>query len=422
MTIYEALYITTNLIYIFTVFKLFNLFFDDKNCNKKMRNVILLLYFVVMSIMIFITRVPIIMTMIGILFLFLLSLCYKSLIQKKIYAISFIYAIIVVIELLTGVVFGFFELSANQDSTFNSISVLIFIRVITLVVAYLLSKYISSLKGDYDIPKIYYLGFFTVLFGTLYLFIIQLTNEYITINTIVISGVILILVNVVMIIMNEKIYNSIIHKNERNFYKQQSEAFENQIKIITQSNEAIRLLRHDYKNHMIMLTKLYQSENKADVMNYISTIVNSIDSQEFSNSNNFVIDSVLNFKLRNIENTDIKLSLSTNVPISIGITPHDLTVVLGNLIDNAIFAANKSKDKILDIKIECQMNNLVILIDNSFNGKIIEDKGVFKTTKLYKDNHGLGISNIRKIINKYEGDIRFNYTSDIFSVSVIIPY
>ena len=422
MSIYEIFYIATNIIYIFTVYKLFNLFFDKKSCNARMRNVILTFYFFAMSIIIFVTRVPIIMTIISVMFFFLLSLCYKSSFQKKLFSISFSYTIMIVIEILSGVVFGFFDISGLKNSTFNSISILIFIRVITLVIVYLLSKYIKSVRNNYEIPKIYYLAFFIVLFGTLYFFIAQLNNENITINSVAISSVILIIVNVTMVVMDEKIYNASILKNERNLLKQHNEALQNQMDIITQSNEHIRLLRHDYKDHLIMLSKLYKQGCKNDVQAYIDTIMSNIDNASFSNSNNFVIDSVLNFKLRNIKNQNIKLTLSLNVPISINIIPHDLTVILGNLIDNAILACGKSNEKTLTIKIECKMDNLIILIDNSYNGNIIKDKGGFRTTKLYKDNHGLGIKSVEKIVEKYEGEIRFDYTSSMFSVSVIIPY
>ena len=422
MTVYNFFYIATNIIYIFSVYKLFNLFFKSKTCNILMRNIILILYFLTISTIIFFTRVPIIMTIIGIFFFFLLSLSYKSSLQKKLLSVSLIYSIGVVIELVVSAAFGFLDFSPTQNSTFNSVSILIFVRVITLVISYLLNRYVTSLKSDYIIPPIYYLGFCLVLFGSLYLFIAQLFNENITMNMLFISGSVLIIVNVIMIVMDEKIYHLIILENKNKLLQQQTIAYENQMEIINQSNEAIRLLRHNYKDHLIMLSNLYDNGKQDEAKEYINTIIGNMGNESVANSNNFVIDSVLNFKLRNIKNTNINLTLLLNVPISINILPYDLTVVIGNLLDNAILASNNSIEKILSIKIECQMNNLIILIDNSYNGKIIDDNGIFKTTKLYKNNHGLGITSVKKIIEKYDGDIRFNYTSNMFSVSVIIPY
>lgn len=422
MPFYEITYISTNIIYIFTVYKLFQIFFDEETCKKKTKTILLSSYFIGLSSIIFVTRLPIVMLLLNLLFLFVISLTYKSSVQRKIISVSSIYSIILIIELLSSVSFGFIELSGTKDSTFNSISVLIFTRIITLALVYLMNKYITSLKKEYKIPKIYYLAYFVVLFGSLYLFTCALSSENITISHIIINGTVLITVNVTMILIDEKIYSAIILEHEQNILRQHNETLENQMEIINQSTEAIRLLKHDFKNHIMMLSNLYKNEKQDEIHPYIDIILGNIKNEALSNSGNFVIDSIINFKLRRIKNSDVNLSISINVPITIDILAHDLTAVLGNLLDNAITACKKSNEKILEIKISSKMDNLVILINNSYDGKIINENGKLKTTKLYKDNHGLGITSIKKTLEKYDGEIRMEYTSDIFSTSVIIPY
>lgn len=422
MPLYEITYISTNLIYIFTVYKLFQIFFNEESCNKKIKIILLSAYVIVLSLIIFVTRLPLIMLLINLFFLFSISLTYKSSFYKKIISISSIYSIILIIELLSSVSFGFFALSGIKDSTFNSISVLIFIRIITLALVYLMNRYIKSLKKEYRIPKIYYLAYFVVLFGGLYLFTCALSSENITISHIIISGTVLITVNITMILIDEKIYNAIILEYEQNILRQNNDTLENQMEIIAQSTEAIRLLKHDFKNHLMMLSNLYKNEKQDEIQQYINIILGNIENEALSNSGNFVIDSIINFKFRSIKNSDVNLSISINVPITINILSHDLTAILGNLLDNAITACKKSNEKIIEIKISSKMDNLVILINNSYDGKIINENGKLKTTKLYKDNHGLGIISIKKTLEKYDGEITMEYTSNIFSTSVIIPY
>lgn len=422
MSLYEIVYILTNTIYIFTIYKLFQIFFAEKTCNKKMKARVLFAYFIGLSFIIFITRLPIIMLALNLLFLFAIALTYKTSLQEKIFSVSLICTSILVVEILSSGIFGFFKLSGIQDNTFNSVAVLIFTRVMTLAITYSGSKYIRSLSKDYSLPKSYYFAFFVVLFGTLYLYTSQLSNEATTINHMIISGAVLITVNVTMIVINEKICNAIIMEHEQNIMKQQNEALKNQMEIINQSTEAIRLLKHDFKNHVMMLSNLYKNGQDDEVQAYVNTILGNLEDEALANSNNFVIDSIINFKLRCIKNSDIKFTININVPISIDINAHDLTAILGNLLDNAITACEKSKDKILDIKISSKMNNLVILINNSYDGKIINKNGKIKTTKLYKDSHGLGLTSIKKTLEKYDGEMRIGYTNTIFSTSIIIPY
>lgn len=417
---YETIYIFTNLIYVFTISNFFKIFFDDKSCNKKLLYGLLPLYFIVVSVMIFITRIPVIMLATNVIFLFLISLSYKSSFQKKLMCISFIYVTGVIIELLSVAFFGYFEFSGIKDSTFNSIAVLIFIRVVTLIIVYIISQYKSSLSNNYNIPKIYYIAFFIILFGTLYLFMSQLSNDNITINHIIISGIILIVVNLTMIVIDEKIYKIIILENDKILLMNHNEALKSQMELINQSSEVVRLLKHDMKDHIMMLSNLFKKGNVDEIDIYIETLLGNIENSQFANSYNYVIDSIINFKLGSIDTTNINISINISVPTTLEIISYDLTVILSNLLDNAITACEKSIEKYLEIKISYNMGNLIILIKNSYNGDLILEDGKLKTTKLYNSNHGLGLISVRKIVEKYNGEINIDYTCNSFFVSIVL--
>lgn len=422
MTAFQIVYIITNILYIFTNDKIIKFMFSESECDKKRKNIILALYFISISGMIFVTRVPVIILIINIIFLFLMTFCYDSSIQRKIIAIVLVYSTGLVIELLSLATFGFFEFSGLKNATNNSVTVLIFARMFTFSFVYLITRFKGSLMKNHNIPKIYYLTFATILFGTLYLFLSQLENENISINRILISGFVLIIVNITMIVIDEKIYNSILADNEKNLLKQQNIAYENQMELISQSTEEIRMIKHDFKNHLNMLLNLYNSGKKEQLEEYINKILGNIENDAVSNSNNFVIDSILNFKLRSIVNTDIKINLEINVPVSVNIFAYDLTCVLSNLLDNAITACKKSDDKVLNIKISSKLDNLIIFISNSYDGKIICENGEFKTTKSFKSEHGIGIKSIEKIVKNYDGEMKISYTANMFSTTILIPY
>ena len=235
-----------------------------------------------------------------------------------------------------------------------------------------------------------------------------------------------ILIDENMIVINDLILAELIPflriKKEKEILKQQNIAYENQAEIINQSTESIRSLRHDMKKHLIILREIYANDKTDEIEPYIGKILEQMDSRIFSQSNNFVIDSIINFKLRQLKNKDAQITLDINVPQTMDILPYDLTVILGNLLDNAITAIEKAENKMLNVSIGCNMGNLIILMDNSFNGNVIIENEEFKTTKSFKANHGIGFTSIEKSLENYEGEIRTEYTEDVFSVSVIIPY
>lgn len=419
---YEIAYVATNLIFTFSVYKLFQAFFGGEVFSRRLKIATYLLYFVISSSLVLIISVPLVTMIFNLIFLFIISLNYISSVQKKIIFSSLIYSILFVIEALVSISIGFTDISATDNSSFNSVIGLILIRTVTMIVAYLISRYVTAGKKDFPIHRIYYIAFATVLFGTLFLFAASLNEGIISIYNVLIGGAVLIIVNLTMIIIDEKIYNSLIAINEKNILKQQNIAYENQVEIINQSTEAIRQLKHDMENHLIMISEMYKNSKRDDIEPYIGRIIDSIDKSAFSKSNNFIVDSIINFKLNNLKDSDTKICVDVCVPQSINILAYDITVILGNLLDNAITAVRQSENKKLNLRVSSSMGNLFILIDNSYNGKLIIEKGKFRTTKSFKSGHGIGVLNIEKSLEKYGGEMRMEYTEDIFTVAVVIPY
>ena len=74
----------------------------------------------------------------------------------------------------------------------------------------------------------------------------------------------------------------------------------------------------------------------------------------------------------------------------------------------------------IDIKIIDEKNKFIIKLDNSYNGKIKQDDKDFITTKEDSQNHGIGIKNVKEILEKYNGVFKINFDEEKFSVYVMI--
>ncbi|MFI3201078.1 MAG: GHKL domain-containing protein [Eubacteriales bacterium] len=422
MTTYEMVYIVTSIIYVFSINKLFETFFYKLPSNKKVKNVLLVLYYIVLVGSIFVTRIPIIMMGINMFFLVLVSLCYKSTMKKKVLAVSLMYSIVIIIELIISILFGFFSLSGMKDSEVDSIIALICNSITTVTIVHLISKWKYLLNKDLIIYKRYYMAFFVVLFGTFVMFIMLLENKYLTIGHILMNSSILISVNFTMIVIDEKIYQAILSGNEKKMLEQQNIAMVNQMELINQSTESIRIMKHDFKNHLITLRYMYSNDKWKEYDTYMNHLVNEIEQKGIVSSNNFVIDSIINFKFGKEENKLINLEIDISVPEELHIHPHELTAVVGNLIDNAIYACKETLEKVITIHMSTRMRNLIIHISNSYNGDIVVENEKLITTKECKVNHGLGIMSVEKILEMHGGELLMEYDDNIFSVTVVLPY
>lgn len=101
----------------------------------------------------------------------------------------------------------------------------------------------------------------------------------------------------------------------------------------------------------------------------------------------------------------------------------DINVLLGNLLENAIEAARQTDQKYLSVNIILSRGVLDIQIENSFLtvNEIQEDgRRTFLTTKKEKEGHGIGLNNVRKIVESYNGAMKIETADGIFCVRVIL--
>lgn len=128
-----------------------------------------------------------------------------------------------------------------------------------------------------------------------------------------------------------------------------------------------------------------------------------------------------NYKMHEAQKRGIEVDMNLSIPEKLNIKPFDLSIVLGNLLDNAIEAASKlEKGKVIKASVELDRNILYISISNPFDGKLLYKAGKLKTTNKEKENHGFGLSSVKKAIAKYNGTINIRHTDRMFYADVLI--
>lgn len=101
----------------------------------------------------------------------------------------------------------------------------------------------------------------------------------------------------------------------------------------------------------------------------------------------------------------------------------DLYSLFGNILDNAIEAVSKIKDKgkrCVNFIVEKQQGAIIIKEDNYFLGKIHKnEEGLFDTIKGDDGYHGFGLKSILNVVEKYGGVLSVDTVNDIFQLSIV---
>ena len=182
---------------------------------------------------------------------------------------------------------------------------------------------------------------------------------------------------------------------------------------------------HDIKRHSSLILNLIENEEYEKAKDYIRSITEEISEVENKKvSKNKIIDAILSNKIEECNLKNINLTMDIKIPEILNISDFDICVIFGNILDNAIEACeninNNEIGKYIDIKSKLINKQLYIYIENSKEGDIIEKKNKFITSKKDKYNHGLGLENVKKSIEKYNGKIRINYDKNIFKLSILM--
>ena len=236
----------------------------------------------------------------------------------------------------------------------------------------------------------------------------------------------LLIANFLMLYLYNLLLHSISQQYEMEMLKTQLQAYANQLNVVLRGEEKIKALRHDIKHHLSELMLLANKHDVAEIQKYIDEMNSFLKNpNEIVSSGNLEIDSVLNFMLQKAEKelktVDIKVMLPEKVRHSF-----DINVMLGNLLENAIEAAGKTENKYLSVHIKLKRGILKVKIENSFESSYILRKeqnrkdAILKTTKPFTEQHGIGLKNVKKIVEKYNGTMAVTAQEGIFCVNLLL--
>ncbi len=369
-----------------------------------------------------------------------------------------------VIALIIMIIFGYFCLEGNLiNKIIFSITAFVVIAVTNIltlqILSMLLNVHITTLidiRGEYRVIVLIITKLMFYVFGKSILIItkkqeFQLTiKEWITCVFIVImtltmlimiykimytvqvsqmSKYLIIIFSMMLILVDIIIYGMVLKLSKSNReeirYKLMENQIEQQKKMLTsvlESNEKIRTLKHDIKNYLMTAIGLIDNKeyNKAKsyMLNLIGQEIDTIET--FVTTNSQTLSSLLNIKLDICNKNKIDWNVEITSDLT-NISDVDISIIIGNLMDNAIEASQKVKNKpFIDIKIFDNKDYVNIIIRNKIDNSVLFLNPNLFTTKKDKNSHGIGLMSVKKIVKKYNGMYKVYEENKMLVVNIMI--
>ncbi len=416
---YIFFYILYNIINVFIIYKSIKIILNNELVfNGKYEIISYILYFLISTTIFLLIRIPIIMLFSNMLMLFLIQFNYNTTIKNKILLALYIILILSIIDVIVSLIIYKFITNINFRSQYQSI----FSWFIQLLICFILLKSIKNFEKmslNIIIPNIFWLPLITIPIISILITLLLLISKNISVYLVIFLCILLVIINIMLFILYDFLIQYIKHKLDKDILEKENEFNLKQLNIIKTNYEILEEFRHDFKNHIIHINKCAINSNLNEIINYTNNLLDKtkINDNFNVNTGNLVIDSLLSFKFQEILKYDIK------IPYDLNINSVDLICILGNLIDNVIEAnlmLNNVKDRYANINIKYIEKNLLINLENSFKEVKFDINKNLKTIKKDKTKHGLGLKNIKKIVDKYNGNMEINIKDNKFITKIAL--
>ncbi|MDE7253118.1 MAG: GHKL domain-containing protein [Acetatifactor sp.] len=220
---------------------------------------------------------------------------------------------------------------------------------------------------------------------------------------------------------------SLQEEKEKYFVEQQQvHAIQERMEEVEQFYHGIRQMKHEMKNHLTNIKGLVRNGSYGDIEQYIDQMDESMNVFELTiKTGNTVTDVIVNDKQKAAEKQGIQFQAEFSYPKSEGYNAYDIGVIINNLLQNALEACEKMTggEKYIYLSGRQKKKFYLINVKNSYEGEVTFDaKTNLPISSKGKDIslHGIGLSNVKREVDKYMGDVDIKVKKNEFSVTVLL--
>ena len=354
------------------------------------------------------------------------SIGYKgNRIQKFIFSLLLV-ALWMLTELLVGYLFNLAGFDYKQPVFWGSIISKILILILILALKkYFQNEHISNLSMKHTLELM------LISIGGMYILynIFMLTNENKLSDKYVFTGIVSAFIILGVNLLTYQLYLNLSKEKEiqrlNTVYEQQIELYSQQMREKEHFLTTFRKERHDLKQHYSILYSMLSCGSTTEALEYIKKLTKETTLKQtyICNTDNLVVDSIINFKYSEAINKNIQFSVQIFIPMNLPFKNADLGILLGNILDNAIECTEllpESKRKI-DFYMRYEKNILIITEKNEYMENLIQSKeGTLLSNKKDATNHGIGLLSVKKIAEKYHGSVVIDTSNFIFKIKILL--
>ena len=187
-------------------------------------------------------------------------------------------------------------------------------------------------------------------------------------------------------------------------------------------NEA-RQAKHDVHHHALLIREYLRDGKLQELDAYLESYTKSLpDTQSLVYCQHYAANALLNYFAQQAQDADVEMDIFVQLPETIRLQESALSVILGNLLENALDACRDitTGEKKITVRGKYSMGAVFFEVSNPYSGTLRKDRtGEYLTTKTH--GKGLGLRSVSHIVQLQKGTMELNTDDGIFRVSLLLP-
>nr|WP_252197989.1 ATP-binding protein [Clostridium sp. MCC353] len=196
---------------------------------------------------------------------------------------------------------------------------------------------------------------------------------------------------------------------------------EENYQVITGNFEEIRRMRHDLRHHLNTIIELAGQKQYDEMELYIRGCKDNTEQASMPTlCENHAASAVLNYYIKIARQKGVPMELKVSLPPELKLESWNLGILFGNLLENAIDAAEMlpKEKRIVKVYSKISKGNLLLTVKNTWNGVFSSYEDQITSTK--HEGKGIGLASVRELVEQNGGQFYLNPGGEEFEVSIVL--
>ena len=307
------------------------------------------------------------------------------------------------------------------------VSTLIALTLIYLFIVSVIPKFM-----DYKKHKINNNQFVTLMFFCLVGFIsLMLYNNLFSITIGAICNIAILMLSMYINMLQEKDEkeklllerNKLLEEQDKLIKAKEAEKYQS-YQQSKEAEEKMRRINHDLNHHFNYILSCIDDKDK--IQEYIKKLKGEVNEvAKFFDTGSSIVDLILQEQYEKAEKLGIKLMVIGGFEEELKVEPAIISIIFGNLLNNAVEGASKAKTDFKDINVTFYQEpgkEFYLEVSNTADLESLKlENNQLETTKEDKSMHGIGLKSVRKAVKENKGSMIINTENNMFVVKIHIP-